>query len=349
MRPQAEANQIHMDVHLERLKNEAVIGDPLRIRQVCINIFSNAVKYTPPGGRVRIEASQEESARRGYQRYLFRCVDTGIGMSKEFLEKLFQPFERARDSTSSKVAGTGLGMAITKNVVDLMNGQILVESKPGEGSAFTVILPLELQDSPTEEEIEEWKDVRSLIVDDDLQTCENADELLEEMGLRVQFVTEGAKAVEYVVREKDTTDPFRLVIVDWKMPGMDGVEDNEMNREIARTLIEEMGIQVEEACDGEEAVRRVDGSAEGYYDIIFMDIQMPKLNGYEATKEIRRLKRGDAGTVPIIAMTVDAFEEDVQTAIHAGMTAHFAKPIDVDLLEQLLRKYMKGESAGGRD
>ena len=431
VRPQAEANQIQMDVHLERLKNEAVIGDPLRVRQVCINIFSNAVKYTQPGGWVRIEASQEESARRGYQRYLFRCVDTGVGMSKEFLEKLFQPFERARDSTSGKVAGTGLGMAITKNVVDLMNGQILVESKPGEGSAFTVILPLKLQDSPPDEEIEEWKDVRSLIVDDDLQTCENAGELLEEMGLRAQFVTEGAKAVEYVIREKDTADPFRLVIVDWKMPGMNGVEvarkiraevgpdlpvivltaydwseiesearkagvtaflskpfyrskvsyllrelsgerepeelpsldpapdyagrrvllveDNEMNREIARTLIEEMGIQVEEACDGEEAVRRVDRSAEGYYDIILMDIQMPKLNGYEATKKIRRLKRRDAETVPIIAMTADAFEEDVQNAIHAGMTAHFAKPIEVDLLEQILRKYMKGDSAGGSD
>lgn len=422
VRPQADAARITMDVYLEALGQEQVIGDPLRIRQVFLNILSNAVKYTLSEGRVRVELRQEKSARRGYQRYVFRCADTGIGMSEEFLQKLFQPFERAQDSTGSKIMGTGLGMAITKNLVDLMNGQIQVESTPGAGSVFTVALVLRPQEADNEEIPEEWAGVHSFIVDDDLQSCENAVELLRDMGLRAEFATDGVSAIQNFTQVQKTEDPFRLVIVDWKMPGMDGVEvvrrirtvagteipviilsaydwseienearqagvtaflskpfyrskicylleelcgeksprihstaigqadyagkrillveDNEMNREIARTLIEEMGAQVEEACDGVEAVERVAESEEGYYDLIFMDIQMPRMNGYEATRGIRSLKRQDAGSIPIIAMTANAFEEDVQAALSAGMNEHFAKPVDVHALEQILWKYL---------
>lgn len=428
VRSQADAARITMDVYLETLAQEQVIGDPLRIRQVFLNILSNAVKYTLAGGRVQVELRQEKSARRGYQRYVFRCADTGIGMSEEFLQKLFQPFERAQDSTNSKITGTGLGMAITKNLVDLMNGQIQVESTLGAGSVFTVALVLRPQDAENEEVPEEWAGVRSLIVDDDLQSCENAVELLRDMGLRAQFVTEGASAVRSFTQAQKTEDPFRLVIVDWQMPGMDGVEvvrrirtvagaeipviilsaydwseienearqagvtaflskpfyrskicylleelsgeksshihsadcgqadyadkrillveDNEMNREIAQTLLEEMGVQVEEACDGKEAVEKVTGSEEEYYDLILMDIQMPRMNGYEATRAIRSLNRQDAGSIPIVAMTANAFEEDIQAALSAGMNEHFAKPVDVHVLEQILWKYLSTAQEG---
>lgn len=422
VRPQATANKLKLDIHLALLKNENVVGDPLRVRQILINILSNAVKYTLPGGTVKVEVRQEGCARRGYQSYVFQCADTGIGMSSEFMEKLFQPFERAYDSTSSKVSGTGLGMAITKNIVDLMNGDIVVESKNGEGSVFTVTLPLKLQDAPKEEVPEEWIGVHSLIVDDDLQTCKNASELLESMGFHAEFVTEGRAAVRCVVEAKDGPDPFELVIIDWKMPDMDGVEaarrirsevgpdipvivltaydwseieneareagvtaflskpfyrskicyllselsgekkqvqqqsiaqwkdfsgarvliveDNEINREIARTIIEELGVNVEEAYDGREALDKFSQSPQGYYDLLFMDIQMPGMNGYEATEAIRALERADAAKVPIVAMTANAFEEDVRAALRAGMNAHLSKPIDVKMLEEILYRYL---------
>lgn len=423
---QAKEKEIKMDVRLAILKNEQVIGDPLRIRQIFVNILSNAVKYTPEGGSILIEIKQTESSHRGYQSYVFSCQDTGIGMSTEFLERLFQPFERARDSTASRIAGTGLGMAITKNLTDLMNGEILVESKQGQGSVFTVILPLQPQETQQEEAPEEWAGIHSMIVDDDRQSCENAAELLTDMGLRAEFVTEGAAAVELVIQAKDTPDPYQLVIIDWKMPDMDGVEaarqirreigpdillivltaydwseietearaagvsafmskpfyrskicyllkelsgqskepetaplkakqdftgrrlllveDNEINREIAQTLLEELGMQIEEACDGQEAVDKVSGSEEGYYDLILMDIQMPKMDGYEATRTIRSLDRRDIKTLPIIAMTANAFEEDVRAALRAGMNAHLSKPMEIETLEHCLYNYLSGQN-----
>lgn len=422
VRSQADAKHLALDVHLSVLRNEKVIGDPLRISQVCINILSNAVKYTPAGGRVSVEMHQESSPRKGYHNYLFRCEDTGMGMDAEFLEKIFLPFERAQDTTSSKIMGTGLGMAITKNLIDMMDGDIQVESVPGEGSVFQVTFSMKKQDAEQEEVPEEWVGVRSIIVDDDRVTCEDAVELLEDMGLRAQFVTDGKTAVKLVLEESHTQDPFRLVIIDWKMPDMDGVEiarrirarigeeipviiltaydwaeiesearsagvtaflakpfyrakicyllnelsgdklpddgdiygltkdfsgkcillveDNAINREIAGTLIRELGIQVEEACDGAEALEKIAASEENHYDLIFMDIQMPGMDGYETAKAVRLLERPDMKEIPIIAMTANAFEEDVRDALRAGMNAHFAKPIDVKALEELLEEYL---------
>ena len=420
MVPQAIAAQLEMNVSLPVLSQEEVVGDALRVRQVYLNILSNAVKYTEAGGRVQIEVWEEPGSRGGRRNFFFRCTDTGIGMSGEFLEHLFQPFERAADS-ADKASGTGLGMAITRNIVDLMSGDIQVESRPGEGSRFTVMLPLQLQNARQEDVPEEWLGVHSLIVDDDRQTCENAAALLEDMGLRPEFVTEGAEAVCRVIQAKDTPDPFTLVIIDWKMPGMDGVEatrrirrevgdeipviiltaydwseieydareagvtafiskpfyrsklcyllneisgetltegqdvspvrdyggrrillveDNDINREIARILLEERGIRVEEACDGARAVQMVSESAPGYYDMIFMDVQMPIMDGYEATRAIRSLDRADTARLPIVAMTANAFDEDVRTALRAGMDAHFAKPIEIAKLEQMLYRYL---------
>ncbi|MBS6955924.1 MAG: response regulator [Enterocloster asparagiformis] len=424
IRPTALDGRLSLDIRMANLAQENVLGDSLRIRQVFINILSNAVKYTPAGGSIRVEVRQEPGPHRGYQSYVFSCADTGIGMEAEFLDRLFQPFERVQDSTVARITGTGLGMAITKNLVDLMNGEIQVESKPGMGSLFTVTLPLKLQEAPEQEVPGQWRGVRCLIVDDDQQTCENAVELLADMGLCPEFVTKGAEAVSAVARAVRTPDPFRLVIVDWKMPEMDGaetarriraeagadipvivltaydwseiesearqagvtaflskpfyrtkicyllgelsggngqteqraaefgldfagrrvllVEDNEINREIARTLVEERGILVEEAGDGQEAVDMVIESAEGYYDLILMDIQMPRMNGYEAARAIRALQREDVEKLPIIAMTANAFEEDVRAALRDGMDAHFAKPIDIKELDKLLCTYLSG-------
>lgn len=426
VRAQAKEKQLTIDIRLAMLENENVIGDPLRVQQICINILSNAVKYTLVGGSISVEVKQEGCMRKGYQNYIFRCADTGIGMPAEFLKKLFQPFERAQDSTTNKVTGTGLGMAITKNVIDLMNGDIAVESKPGEGSVFTVTIPLQVQDAPQEVLVQDCLGMHTLIVDDDQQTCENVMEILDSLGLRPQFVLDGRTAVTTVIQAQHTPDPFQLVIIDWKMPDMDGVEvvkqirkkigpeipvivftaydwadieyeaktvgvtaflskpfyrskvcyllnelveektpqdnllyqqrylftgkrillaeDNEINREIARTLLEEMGILIEEAHDGEEAVKKVTASQEGYYDLILMDIQMPTMDGYEATTAIRALNRQDSRTMPIIAMTANAFDDDVRAALRAGMNAHFAKPIDLKKLEQLLYHYLVAES-----
>ncbi len=422
VRPQAQEGGLDLQVRLPVMQEEKVIGDPLRIRQVYLNLLSNAVKYTPEGGSVTVEVRQDMSRQKGYQNYVFCCADTGIGMSKEFLQKLYQPFERAQDYAAGKISGTGLGLAITKNIVDLMGGDITVDSRPKEGSVFTVTIPLRLQDAKQEEIVEHWIGARCLIVDDDRPTCENTAELLETIGLKAEFVTNGATAVQRVVLAKQTPDPFSIIIVDWKLPDMDGVEttrqirrvvgpdipviiltaydwvdiegearragvtafmakpfyrskmcymlnelsgekeiqqeetkgpveerfggrvllveDNAMNREIARVLIGETGVMVEEACNGAEAVQMMADSAEGYYDLILMDIQMPVMDGYEATKIIRKLKRCDAMSVPIVAMTANAFEEDIHTAICAGMNAHFSKPVDINELMNLLHRYL---------
>lgn len=422
IRPEADADHLRMDISLLELKDEMVIGDPLRIRQICFNILSNAVKYTMEGGRITVNVYQKNSGRGEYQNYVFECMDTGLGMSPEFLDKLFLPFERVQDSTHSKATGTGLGMAITKNIVDMMSGNIQVKSELGKGSTFTVTLPLRLQNAPQEEIPGEWLGIHCLITDDDMQTCKNVTELLEDIGLRAEFTTEGMRAVSLAAQAMDSMDPFELMIIDWRMPDIDGVEitrrirkiagnevpiiiltaydwsdiedeareagvtaflakpfyrskicyllreleeeknpveykevgdsrdfqgkrvllaeDNLLNREIAHTLIEEMGAEVEDACDGGEAVQKVIGSEEGYYNLILMDVQMPVMNGYEATRAIRNLERQDAKRIPIVAMTANAFEDDRQEALRAGMNDHFSKPIDVKALEKLLDQYL---------
>lgn len=419
---QTLAGGLELDVHIALLKEEEVIGDSLRIRQIYLNILSNAVKYTPAGGKIHVEVRQENKLHKGYYDYVFTCTDTGIGMSREFLDKLFLPFERSRDTTSSKVAGTGLGMAITKNLVDMMNGDIVVESEPEKGSVFTVTIPLKPMEEEPEKVPEAWLGVRSLVADDDLCICENAAELLETMGLRAEFVTKGKEAVHKFSQMKDTEDPYNLVILDWKMPDLDGItaarrireeagpdipvivltaydwseiekearsagvtaflskpfyrskmcyllqelsgekeavntgdysesddfagkhvllaEDNEINMEIARTLIEESGAYVTEARNGVEAVEKLSESAEGYYDMIFMDIQMPLMDGYEAARTIRALDRKDAAAIPIVAMTANAFEEDVREAYKAGMNVHLAKPVDLTELRRILHLYL---------
>ena len=297
--PQARAKHLKLEVSAETLQNENVVGDSLRIRQIFLNILSNAVKYTPEGGSVSVEIGEGQIWRKGVQSFLFKCTDSGIGMDSDFLERLFLPFERARNSTASRIAGTGLGMAITKNLVDLMNGDIAVESCEGRGSVFTVTLPLQLQD-------------------------EGSGGCGEE-----QTVSDS--------REPEHDFTGRRILL---------VEDNELNREIAREMVSETGAEIEEACDGEQAVSRMASSEEGYFDLILMDIQMPKMDGYEATKAIRNLNRKDAAKIPIIAMTANAFDEDVRTALRAGMNAHFAKPIGMEDFRRILGRFLAAGKEG---
>ncbi len=274
-----------MEVVPIQLEHDSVTGDSSRIRQILFNIMDNAVKYTPAGGSVVVELKETGQVLEGRAGYCFRCIDDGIGMEPEFLKRVFLPFERARNTTSSRIAGTGVGLAITKSLLDLMGGTIYVDSAPGKGSAFTVEFSLEVpeqipetaEDPGTEKEPRDYGDKRVLLV-----------------------------------------------------------EDNELNMEIAEELVGITGVQVEKAYNGQEAVDMVRESPEGYYDLIFMDIQMPVMDGYEATRQIRGMDREDVGRIPIFALSANALAEDVQNSLEAGMNGHIAKPVDLESIERVL-------------
>lgn len=422
VRPLAGDNHINLQFYLAPLSCEEVVADPLRIRQVYLNVLSNAVKYTPSGGSVVVEVSQLPDARQGFGRYRFVCTDTGIGMSASFLNTLFKPFTRAHDSTVSKIAGTGLGMAITKNIVDLMGGDIQVESALEKGSTFTITFSLRLQETVRDLFPEQWRGCRALLSSDGTQSGENTAALLNQLGMQTDVVT-GQEETVRLLRQQVAT--YRIVLLLWEGPDMnrlpilkrirkavgpdlpvivlttydwdeierqakeagateflslplyrsklcellyklDGkpsalaltddrtpddfrtkrillTEDNELNREIAVELISStMDVQIDTACDGKEAFEKIKNTPAGYYDLILMDIQMPKMNGYEATKAIRSLDRPDVQSLPIIAITANAFAEDVQEALQAGMNGHLPKPIEPDALRRTLRKALEG-------
>ena len=424
---QCESQGKNFDLKLVGVAEEKLIGDERKLNQILLNLLSNAVKFTPDGGHVLLSIRQRP-VREGKVHMTFTVKDTGIGMDEAFLNRIFEPFEQG-ENIAGKYGGSGLGLAITKNMVGLMGGEISVQSKQGEGTTFSVEISLQVDDAgEKKEERNDLRDLHVLVVDDDEDTCEHVSILLERMGIRTQWVLSGAAAAEQVEAAQHGKDTFDICLIDWKMPGMDGiettrkireiagkdspviiisaydwqsiekdaraaganafiskpmlqssiydvllfvigkrdfchenkdkdgetfdfsnkrillVEDNEINREIAGTLIREMGIMVEEAVDGGEAVGKVMRSEEGYYDLIFMDIQMPVMDGYQAARAIRGLERRDVCRMPIIAMTANAFEEDVRAAIRAGMNAHFSKPIDLDALESLLSRYLNGES-----
>ncbi|MCI9162240.1 MAG: response regulator [Lachnospiraceae bacterium] len=296
----AQEAGLTMEIAPVRLEKEYVVGDPLRVRQILLNIIDNAIKYTPSGGKVFLELTQAGEDGEGKGIYRFRCRDTGIGMEPEFLERVFLPFERARNTTFSKIAGTGVGLAITKSLLDLLGGSISVESEPGKGSYFTVEFCLKLQKeaSPPVEERE----------GDEVAVPEEAGE---------------EEVLDYTSR--------RVLLV----------EDNELNMEIAVELIGITGVQVETACDGQEAVQMFGEHPCGYYDLIFMDIQMPIMDGYEATRQIRGMDREDAGKVPIVALSANALAEDVKNSLQAGMNSHVAKPVELDSIEKVLAQYFR--------
>lgn len=293
LRPSAKEKHHTITLNKHDIVHENIVGDSLRIQQMFVNIVSNSIKYTNDGGMISIDVTEKAVGNKNVGCYEFIFRDNGIGMSEEFLKNIFEPFERAEDERVGKQQGTGLGMAITYNLVKMMNGEIHVSSKLGEGSEFVVTLFFKIGNGAAEEP---------------------------------------ALSADNGIKELQTSDYSgeRILLVD----------DNELNREIAAELLEMTGLSVEEAVNGLDAVEKFGDSPNGYYKLIFMDIQMPVMNGYEAAEKIRKLERPDAGNIPIIAMTADAFAEDVKKAHNAGMNEHIAKPLDISKLAAVLKEWL---------
>ncbi len=311
MCPQAKDKKQEFKVHVCDLTDEHVLGDKLRINQVLINILSNAVKYTPEGGCIELTVRQIPYEIKGFAHFRFQVRDNGIGMDNAYLESIFEPFSRADDVLASGVQGTGLGMAITKNLVEMMGGSITVQSRRGEGSIFTVDMELQIQEQQSDAGF--W-------ADDGIYSVEM--QLAADEGTAVQMADHACREDASVLR------------------GMHflAAEDNKLNAEILTELLSMVEADCEVAVNGQAVLERFEASAQGEFDAILMDIQMPVMNGYEACRAIRASAHPSAKTIPIIAMTANAFADDVAQALNSGMDAHIAKPIDMDKLEETLKK-----------
>lgn len=422
IQPQIKEKGQHFDIFIQKILSEDVICDGVRLNQILINLLSNAVKFTPDGGKINVFLSQEPSPQgEDYIRCHFRVKDSGIGMSPEFQHKIFDTFTREKTSQVHKTEGTGLGMAITKCIVDAMKGTIEVTSAPNKGSEFHITVDLEKADALIKDMIlPPWK---VLVVDNNEDLCRSAVDALKEIGTDAEWALDGRTAIEMVERHHHTHDAYQIILLDWKMPDMDGLhttreirkrvgddlpilivsaydwndieeealkagadgfipkplfksnlylglkhftedtssdtvqateqiaerfagrhillaEDNDLNWEIAEDILSDAGFGLERAENGQICVDKFSQSEPGTYDVILMDIRMPVMNGYQAAESIRAMDRPDAG-LPIIAMTADAFSEDIQHCLDCGMDAHISKPIDVDKLMIQLKKYLK--------
>ena len=412
------AKQLELYIDAVDVINEEIYCDRLRLNQVLLNLLSNAIKYTGAGGIVTMRVTEKTGAPAGYAAFEFSIKDTGIGMSEEFIKHIFEPFERERNSTISGIQGTGLGMAITKNIIDMMNGSIEVKSEQGNGTEFIVSLTFRLNEVKKEaKDIPELKNCRALVVDDDFNTCDSVSYMLQQIGMRAEWTLSGREAVLRTRQALMRGDTYCVYIIDWLLPDMNGVEitrrirkemgenvpiiiltaydwadiedeakeagvtafcskplfmselrsclhsvvntdqespedgtkprklhsgrillaeDNELNQEIATAILGEAGFQIEIAENGQIAVDMLSRSQPGYYQLILMDIQMPVMNGYDAAKAIRKLTDSRLASLPILAMTANAFEEDRLEALKCGMNGHIAKPINIDLLFETL-------------
>lgn len=419
--PQAKNKNIVFDLNIEGVVDERYRGDPLRLNQVLINILSNALKFTPEWRSVHLSIRETRRVRdRAYLQFIVR--DTGIGMEKGLLTRIFEPFEQGGASISHSYGGSGLGLAISSNLISLMNGHISVSSTPGVGSEFVVELPLLTVPDNTPKQDVSLEDIRVLVVDDDLVTCEHTTLILNRIGVDAEYVTSGKAAVTRVKSALQRHTCYNIALVDWKMPDMDGVEtarsirrivgpdtlviimsaydwteiearareagvdffiskpifqsvvqdvllkatrrrqsaatlpvqkedfagrrillveDDEINMEIARTLLEFRNASVDGACNGQQAVEMFRSSPPNHYDAVLMDVRMPVMDGIAATQAIRGLNRADAATVPILAMTANAFAEDIEQSRKAGMNEHLAKPIEPETLYARLASYFR--------
>ena len=407
------------DMSIHDISSENVCCDGVRLNQVLLNILGNAVKFTPEGGKIYV-AMYEEPSEKGenFVRIHFIISDTGIGMTKEFRERIFESFVREDSMRVRKTEGSGLGMTITKYIVDAMGGRIDVDSELGKGTSFHVTLDLEKAEIPEADMVlPPWN---MLVVDDDQQLCESTVVSLQAIGVKADWTLDAESAIEMVAEHRKKHDDYQIILLDWKLPGMDGIaaareirrlygsdfpillisaydwseieaeakeagisgfiskplfkstlfyglkayvtqegtvkpetremtidlsgrrvllaEDNDLNWEIAEELLSELGLELEWAENGRVCLEKFQAAEPGFYDAILMDLRMPVMTGYEATEAIRALERPDAKTIPIIAMTADAFSEDIQKCLACGMNAHVAKPIDIrEVAKQLLK------------
>ncbi len=351
------------------LQQRAVLADPMRMRQIMINIIDNAIKYTPSGGSILLRLEQTADVREGYVVYHFCCSDTGIGMDSDFLQKVFQPFERSRNTTTSGIAGTGVGLTITKGLLELMGGSILAESEPGNGSVFTAVFPLQAVKEP----LEHAEDAAVVIRQKETEVTDAFDaakqsesesmgeqepeQLAEAAKARLQQEPEQpAEELESMVKQEQghtaeetegmaaqelsqTSEESESSGTGYESKRVLIVEDVELNMEIAEAMIGMTGVQIEKAFNGQEAVQLVLQKPQGYFDFIFMDIQMPVMDGYEATRRIRAMDRKDTADVPIYALSANALAEDIENSLQAGMNGHLAKPIDMESIEKVLQRY----------
>lgn len=418
------AKQLELYIDTVDILDEDIYCDKLRLNQVLLNLLSNSVKYTCVGGMISIRVTEKTGAPAGYADYEFLIKDTGIGMSEEFVAHIFEPFEREKNTTLSGIQGTGLGMAITKNIVDMMNGTIEVKSQQSVGTQFTVSFRFRLNSQAGEpQDIPQLKNCRALVVDDDFNTCDSVTYMLQQIGMRSEWTLSGKEAVLRTHQAVMRNDSYCVYIVDWMLPDMNGIEvtrrirketggnapiivltaydwadvedeareagvtafcskplfmselrsclhsivdmdekeeqrsvtrvaesftgrillaeDNELNQEIAQAILEDAGFDIEIAGNGQEAVEMLKKAGPGYYQIILMDVQMPVLDGYGATRIIRSLSDRQLASIPILAMTANAFEEDRQEALKCGMNGHIAKPIDVEKLLEALEQILE--------
>ena len=426
-------NIVQADIHSKQLElfidtinvvDEDIYCDKLRLNQILLNLLSNALKFTPAGGKVYLTITEKNVSKKGVATYEFRVKDTGIGIGKEFLDIIFEPFAREKNSTVSGIQGTGLGMSITKNIVDMMKGKIEVQSEVGKGTEFIVTLGFKLQKEREKvEEIEQLKGLKALVVDDDLNVCKSVNYMLRQLGLKSEWTMYGKEAVARTEDAIQIEDTYNVYIIDWLMPDMNGVEtarrirklagedapiiilsaydwsdveqeakeagvtgflskplflsdlrncltkiyngdvkeeqktpellkededfkgkrillveDNMMNREISTEYLQDFGFLVETAENGEEACKILQENEPDYFDLVLMDIQMPVMNGYEATKVIRNFENPKLSEIPILAMTANAFEEDKRAAKEAGMDGHLSKPINIPELIAALKE-----------
>ena len=419
---QIHAKQLELYMDAMDVTNEDVYCDKTRLNQVLLNLLSNAVKFTPAGGTVSVRIRQYPGTVKGSELYEIRVKDNGIGMSQEFVQKIFSPFERERTSTVSRIQGTGLGMAITKNIVNMMGGTIEVLTEQGKGTEFIVRLPFRIQSKHQRiEKIAELEGLKALVVDDDFNTCDSVTKMLVKVGMRSEWTLSGKEAVLRARQSMEMGDAFHAYIIDWRLPDMNGievtrqirslgddtpiiiltaydwsdievearaagvtafcakpmfmsdirdtlmtaigqkqaeaetailptagsdfrgryillVEDNELNSEIAAEILNEYGFLVDTAENGAEAVEKVKNSKPGNYDLVLMDVQMPVMDGYEATKQIRALDNPALAGITILAMTANAFDEDKKKALECGMDGFLSKPIVIEELISILQK-----------
>ena len=421
---QIYAKQLEFYMDAMDVTDEDVYCDKTRLNQILLNLLSNAIKFTPAGGTVSVRVRQLAGKVRGCGQYEFRIKDNGIGMSQEFAQKIFEPFERERTSTVSRIQGTGLGMAITKNIVDMMGGTIEVQTAQGKGTEFTVCVPMRAQtEQRPVEKITELEGLKALVVDDDFNTCDSVTKMLVKVGMRAEWTLSGKEAVLRARQSIEMSDVYHAYIIDWRLPDMNGievtrqirslhddtpiiiltaydwsdieveakaagvtafcskpmfmsdlretlmsalgqkpadavqrllpeknadfkgkhillVEDNELNREIAQEILREYGFLVDSAENGAVAVEKVSTAAPGSYDLVLMDVQMPIMDGYTATRKIRALDDPARAKIPILAMTANAFDEDRRNALESGMNGFLSKPIVIDDLVQELHKIL---------